>query len=76
MKDGQSMSALGYIRRQLVPLLRYLEMTNAEHTRRDEPALRRKFEEDCASLVGNALIPAKHFKVALDKRIIEKLPLG
>jgi hypothetical protein len=55
---------------------RYLEMTNAEHTRRDEPALRRKFEEDCASLVGNALILAKHFKVDLDKRIVEKFPLG
>jgi NTP pyrophosphatase (non-canonical NTP hydrolase) len=54
---------------------RYLEMTNSEHTRRDESALRRKFEEDCASVVGNALILAKHFKVDLDKRIVEKFPL-
>ena len=55
---------------------RYLEMTNAEHTHRDEPALRHKFEGDCASLVGNALILARHFKVDLDKRIAEKFPLG
>jgi len=55
---------------------RYLEMTNAEQTRSDGSTLRRKFEEDCASLVGNALILARHFKVDLDARIAEKFPRG
>jgi hypothetical protein len=55
---------------------RWLEMTKGEHTREDEPTLRRKFEGDCASLVGNALILARRFKIDLNQRIVEKFPVA
>src|SRR5215472_8356853 len=54
----------------------WLEMTKGEHTREDEPTLRPKYEGDCASLVGNALILARHFDVDLDQRIVEKFPVA
>jgi hypothetical protein len=54
---------------------RFLELTGSEHPGRDPAGLRRKFEGDCASLVGNSLILAKRFGVALEPRIREKFPV-
>ena len=51
---------------------RFLEITGGEHQTKEEGALRRKFEGDCASVVGNALILARRFGVDLESRIIEK----
>ena len=54
---------------------RFLEMTGREYPSKEGGALRRKFEGDCASIVGNALILAKRFKVNLEERIAEKFPI-
>ena len=55
---------------------RFLELSGGEHQTKDGAALRRKFEGDCASVVGNALILARRFGVDLERRIIEKFPVG
>ena len=55
---------------------RFLEMTGGEHQTEEAGPLRREFEGDCASVVGNALILARQFGVDLESRIIEKVPAG
>ncbi|QAU24031.1 hypothetical protein EO087_08530 [Dyella sp. M7H15-1] len=53
---------------------RYLEMTGGEYATKDGDALRKKFEGDCASVIGNALILARHFGVDITSKILEKFP--
>jgi len=55
---------------------RFLEMTGRETRDEADDALRSEFESDCASLVGNALILAQRFRVDLERRIVEKFPVG
>jgi hypothetical protein len=54
----------------------FLEMGGNEHKSLTDDKLRHKFAGDCASLVGNALILARHFNVDLSSVIPEKFPVG
>ena len=53
----------------------FLEMHGNEHKSITDDKLRRRFAGDCASLVGNALVLARHFKVDLSSMILEKFPV-
>lgn len=53
----------------------FLEMNGNEHKSVTDDKLRRKFAGDCASLVGNSLILARHFDVDLSSVIVEKFPV-
>lgn len=54
----------------------YLESKNSEFSKKSPEELRRKLEGDCASLIGNALILAHHFKVNIEKTLLEKFPVS
>lgn len=54
----------------------FLEMRGNEHKSVTDEKLRHEFAGDCASLVGNALILARHFRVDLSSMILEKFPVG
>ncbi len=55
----------------------FLEMRGSEKKRKSsDEELKKKFIGDCASLVGNALILAKHFGVDLEKVLKEKFPVA
>lgn len=54
----------------------FLELRGSERQKRDsKEALRKKFEGDCASLIGNALILARHFGVNIENTIKEKFSI-
>ena len=54
----------------------FLEMNGNEHKSVTDDKLKRKFAGDCASLVGNALVLARHFNVDLSSVIVEKFPIA
>jgi hypothetical protein len=51
-------------------------MNGNEHKSVTDDKLKRKFAGDCASLVGNALILARHFNVDISSVIVEKFPVA
>lgn len=55
---------------------RFLELNGSEKAKTTNlEELKKKFEEDCASVVRNALILALHFNVDLEKKLKEKFSL-
>jgi NTP pyrophosphatase (non-canonical NTP hydrolase) len=51
----------------------FLELRGSEKRHTDSmETLKKKFDEDVAVLIGNALILAKHFEVDVEKNIKEK----
>jgi len=54
----------------------FLEMNGNEYKSVADDKLKRKFADDCASLVGNALVLARHFNVDLPSTIVEKFPVA
>ena len=54
----------------------FLEMNGNEYKSVADDKLKRKFAGDCASLVGNALVLARHFNVDLPSTIVEKFPVA
>lgn len=53
----------------------FLEIRGCERRENAPEELQKKFEGDCASLIGNALILALHFGVDIEKKIKEKFPV-
>ena len=53
----------------------FLELRGCERKEKNPEELQKKFEGDCASLIGNALILALHFGVDIEKKIKEKFPV-
>lgn len=54
----------------------FLELRGSEKKTETDDKIRQKFEGDCASLVGNALILALHFGIEIEKTIHEKFPVS
>lgn len=54
----------------------FMELRGSESTHYSLEFLKNKFEKDCASLVGNALILAQHFQVDIEIKLKEKFQLG
>lgn len=64
------------IQEELGELVRhFLELKGSELKTSEVGKLQEKFEGDCVSLIGNALILALHFKVDIEKILVKKFPV-
>jgi hypothetical protein len=53
----------------------YMVLNGNEHEDKSREEMQKKFQGDCASLVGNALILALHFGVKIEDELLRKFPI-